>query len=237
MIILSVDSTAKAAAAAVCDDEKPLSHVFLNTALTHSQTLLTLVDQALKNANLTIDDVGLFAVSNGPGSFTGVRIGVSLVKGLAFGRDVMCAGVSTLEALARNAEGFGGVCCAVMDARNNQVYNALFEINPCGFCRLTPDRAISTADLREELLKFDCSVILTGDGAELSYEALRDIKNVSMANETARLQNAVSVARAAFYMYKEGKCVPASQLDVNYLRLSQAEREYEKKHKGDNTGK
>ena len=237
MLILSVDSTAKAAAAAVCDDTKPLSHVFLNTALTHSQTLLLLIDEALKNAGVTVDDIDLLAVSNGPGSFTGVRIGVSLVKGLGFERDVPCAGVSTLEALSRNAEGFGGVCCAVMDARNRQVYNALFRIDAGDFRRLTPDRAISTAELREELEAFSEPIVLVGDGAQLCYEQFGDMKNVSIANETARLQNAVSVARAAFYMYKEGKCVKSEELRVNYLRLSQAEREYEKKLKGEKTGK
>ncbi|MBQ3378739.1 MAG: tRNA (adenosine(37)-N6)-threonylcarbamoyltransferase complex dimerization subunit type 1 TsaB [Clostridia bacterium] len=237
MIILSVDSSAKAAAAAVCDDTKPLSHVFVNTALTHSQTLLTLIDEALKNAGVQLKDVGLIAVSNGPGSFTGVRIGVSLVKGLAFGRDVMCAGVSTLEAIARNTEDFGGVCCAVMDARNNQVYNALFGIDATDFKRLTPDRAISTAELRGELSFIKERITLAGDGADLAYEQFKDMKNVSIANDTAKLQNAVSVARAAFYMYKEGKCVSAEELSVNYLRLSQAEREYEKKLKGEKTGK
>lgn len=232
MLILSIDSTAKAASVALCEDTEPLAHIFLNTALTHSQTLLLMVEQALKNAGRKIDDVELFAVSNGPGSFTGVRIGVSLIKGLAFERDILCAGVSTLEALARNAEGFTGVYCPAMDARNNQVYNALFECSDGMFCRIAPDRAISTDELKNEISSMDRDIWLIGDGARLCYERFSDMKNVRLVNDTIRLQNAVSVARAAYYMSKEGRCVKAETLDVNYLRLSQAEREYEEKHRG-----
>jgi len=232
MLILSIDSTAKAASAALCEDTEPLAHIFLNTGLTHSQTLLVMVDQALKNAGRTIEDVDLFAVSNGPGSFTGVRIGVALVKGLACSRDALCAGVSTLEALARNAEGFSGIYCPVMDARNNQVYNALFKFENGVMVRIAPDRAISTDELRAELETFSDDIMLIGDGAKLCMDRFSDMPNVRMVNDTLRLQNAVSVGRAAFYMHKEGKCVPVQQLDVNYLRLSQAEREYQKKHGG-----
>lgn len=230
MLILSVDSTASAASVAVCENEKALSHITINTKLTHSQTLLPMIDEALKNAGHTMDDIDILAVSNGPGSFTGVRIGVSLVKGLAFNRNIKCAGVSTLEALARNIEGFDGIYCPVMDARNNQVYNALFEYENGALKRLTPDRAIAAADLRAELEAMgDRKVWLIGDGANLCSGLFSDMKNVFAVNETVKWQNAISVARCAIAMEKQDLLTEADALDVNYLRLSQAEREYNKK--------
>ena len=147
MKILAIDSTAIVASVAICDDEKLAALYTVNNGNTHSETLLPMVESALAQSKLTVDDIGLFAVSAGPGSFTGVRIGAATIKGLAFGRDIPCVGVSTLEALAYNLKGSSGIICPVMNARRNQVYNALFRFEGEKLVRLCPDRAIAVKDL------------------------------------------------------------------------------------------
>ena len=232
MKILALDSSAKVATVALCEDNIPISHIFLNTKLTHSQTLLVMIDQMLKNAGLDTDDVELFAVSNGPGSFTGVRIGVSLIKGMAFESKIPCVGVSTLKSLAYNLIGFDGVVCPVMDARNNQVYNALFRSTNGRIERICDDRAISMEVLLAELEALDEKIYVLGDGATLFYDfsSKSDI-NMVLTNPATRFQNAVSVAAAGLDEYKAENIMEDEMLDVRYLRLSQAEREYEEKHK------
>lgn len=220
MLILGVESSAVSASAAVYEDEKMLSSKFINAGLTHSQTLLPLIVDALKSANKSFDDIEKIAVSVGPGSFTGVRIGVATVKGIAFKKNIPCVAVSTLEAIANN-DFFeeGAVICACMDARRNQFYNALFKINDGKVSRITPDRAIDIMQIKSDTEKFD-KVIVAGDGAELAYKTLQS-DNVFLADETSRFQNADSVIRASF-----GKqtVLPEKLMPV-YLRLSQAERE------------
>lgn len=235
MKILALDSSAKVASVALCEDFKPISHNFLNTTLTHSQTLLVMIDQMIKNAIWDINDIELFAVSNGPGSFTGVRIGVSLIKGLALETQIPCVGVSTLQSLAYNLLGFNGIICPVMDARNNQVYNALFDSKDYKMERLCQDRAISMEQLLLELETYNEKIYILGDGAHLFYEysKIKHNNKLVLTNPVIRYQNAVSVAAAALSEYKSGIFVSGEQLDVRYLRLSQAEREYQQKHKGD----
>lgn len=220
MLILGVESSAVSASAAVYEDEKMLSSKFINAGLTHSQTLLPLIVDALKSANKSFDDIEKIAVSVGPGSFTGVRIGVATVKGIAFKKNIPCVAVSALEAIANN-DFFeeGAVICACMDARRNQFYNALFKINDGKVSRITPDRAIDIMQIKSDTEKFD-NVIVAGDGAELAYKTLQS-DNVFLADETSRFQNADSVIRASF-----GKqtVLPEKLMPV-YLRLSQAERE------------
>ena len=224
MLILAFESTAKAASAALVRDGKLISQYSQCSGLTHSRTLLPMGEDMLKNAELSLDDVDLLAVAHGPGSFTGVRIGVSMVKGLAWASDKPCVGVSTLEAMAWNAvdaQAEGIVCCA-MDARRSQVYNALFRIEDGRPLRLTEDRAIGLDALAEELIRAEKNIFILGDGAMLCYNNLleRSIP-VTLAPEKLRLQNAWGVCRAA-----EG-LVPTSAAELlpRYLRLSQAERE------------
>lgn len=220
LLILGVESSAVSASAAVYEDEKMLSSKFINAGLTHSQTLLPLIVDALKSANKSFDDIEKIAVSVGPGSFTGVRIGVATVKGIAFKKNIPCVAVSTLEAIANN-DFFeeGAVICACMDARRNQFYNALFKINDGKVSRITPDRAIDIMQIKSDTEKFD-KVIVAGDGAELAYKTLQS-DNVFLADETSRFQNADGVIRASF-----GKqTVLSEELMPVYLRLSQAERE------------
>ena len=222
MLILAFESSAKAASAALLKDGKLLSQYTQCSGLTHSRTLLPMGEDMLKNAELTLGDVDLLAVAHGPGSFTGIRIGVSMVKGLAWALDKPCVGVSTLEAMAWHGLAAGGLVCPVMDARRSQVYNALFSIENGRPVRLTEDRPISLEELAQELQSYDWPAYLVGDGAEMSYAYLTD-KGVDcvLAPENLRMQSAWGVAMAA----KDKEPGTADSLLPVYLRLSQAERE------------
>lgn len=238
MYILSVDTTAKTATAAVSKAIDgvvfPVCDSRLNSTLTHSESILPMIDFCLKNANVSLSDVNVLAISAGPGSFTGVRIGISTVKGLAFGnKNVKCVPVSALEALGENVSDVqkGTVICACMDARRNQFYNALFSANGKGSIkRLCEDRAVSAEDLYCELGKnySGRKIVLVGDGALLayklfsSYEGFSDMKIVPVRCDRL-LQDASSVARCAYRNLDDS--VPAEKLSPVYLRLSQAERE------------
>ena len=222
MLILAFESTAKAASAALIRDGKLVSQYSQCSGLTHSRTLLPMGEDMLKNAELTLGDVDLIAVAHGPGSFTGVRIGVSMVKGLAWAADKPCVGVSTLEAMAWHGLAAGGLICPVMDARRSQVYNALFRMKDGRPVRLTEDRPIALTELAEELRAYKERVFLVGDGAELSFRTLSELGlPCVLAPENLRMQSAWGVAMAA--MDKEPGS--ADSLLPVYLRLSQAERE------------
>ena len=216
-MILSIDSSAKTASAALSDGDRIVKSEFKNTGLTHSETLLPMIKRVMDGTDFA--DLDAIAITAGPGSFTGVRIGVATVKGLAFEHNTPCISVSTLEAIAYNFIDKNCVVCAVMDARRMQFYNALFEIKGGVCTRLTPDRAISLEDLREELKAFD-SVIIAGDGAQLCYDNL-GLNNAVLPKGELIYQNAVSIAKLA--LNKE--TIPPSALMPTYLRQSQAERE------------
>ena len=225
MIILALDSTAQTGAVALCRDEKLVASFTLNTGNTHSETLLPSVEAVLRLGDVTVDDVDLFAISKGPGSFTGVRIGAATVKGMAFGKDKPCIGVSTLEALAYNLRGFSGIACPVMNARRSQVYNALFRVENGKIERLCPDRAIALADLAEELAAYgDVPVYLSGDGYEMTREALASC-NLGSTPEELIYQSGYSVAMCARAAYEAGERTTDAELVPTYLRLPQAERE------------
>ncbi len=233
MKILGVDSTATAASAAVYADGKLLSVDFSNTGLTHSQTLLPMIDNVLKTARVSVNDIDYFAVSNGPGSFTGVRIGVSAVKGLAQPLNKKCLGISTLEVIAKPLENTGVYAVSVMDARCNQVYTAQFDCKN-GLERKTPDDAISIADLSEQLKSVDDRIMLIGDGALLCYNKMKEeIPNISLAPLNIRYQSASSVSLIASEILEknENSAISADELLPSYLRLSQAERELKNKSK------
>ena len=228
MLILAFESSARAASAALLRDGKLISQYTQCSGLTHSRTLLPMGEDMLKNAELTLRDVDLIAVAHGPGSFTGVRIGVSMVKGLAWAGDKPCVGVSTLEAMAWHGLAAGGLVCPVMDARRSQVYNALFSIEDGRPVRLTEDRPISLEELAAELAANDWAPFLVGDGAELTYRYLTEHGiDCALAPENLRMQSAWGVAMAA--MDKEPG--NADSLLPVYLRLSQAERERQERMK------
>lgn len=226
MKILALETSAVAASAAVCEDEELIAQSFQRTGLTHSATLMPMVETMLKNAGISLDDIDLIAVAAGPGSFTGLRIGVSAAKGLSWPTNKPCAGVSTLEAMAWQLCGMDGIVCAAMDARRQQVYNALFDLNSGKPMRISPDRAISLEDLQAELADTEKTQIMVGDGAHLCYNAFQKCGYpVKMAPPHLRYQTAWGVARCALEQAHEGKLTDAAGLIPNYHRLSQAERE------------
>ena len=229
MLILALDSSAAPASAALLEDGKILSEFYINTKQTHSQTLMPMVESVLKLTNKTLDDVTCMAVPAGPGSFTGVRIGVSCVKGLSMTRNIPCAGVSTLRAMAENARQLTGIVCAVMDARCGQVYNALFRAESGKLTRLCDDRALPIAELLDECKTFAEKIYLVGDGAELCYKTFAAIR-AELLQPQLRFQRASGVAMAAQEMVENGQTVTPDALMPIYLRLPQAERELKAKN-------
>ncbi len=222
MLILAFESSARPASVALLRDGCLLSQYSQCSALTHSRTLLPMAEDMLKNAELTIGDVDLFAVAHGPGSFTGVRIGVSTVKGLAWAANKPCVGVSTLEAMAWHGLAAGGVVCPVMDARRSQVYNALFEIRDGRPVRLCEDRPIALEELAPQLKELDRPAFLVGDGAAITAKYLESAGiPFRTAPENLVWQSAWGVAMAA----ADKTPGTADSLLPVYLRLSQAERE------------
>ena len=211
---------------ALHDGSKLLAESYQNTGLTHSQTLMVMAEDLLKQCNLTAADVTHVAVAAGPGSFTGVRIGVAAAKGFAWGAELPCVGVSTLEAMARNLGVYEGTVCAAMDARRSQVYNALFTAKKGTLERATEDRAIALADLKEELCRLEGPIYLVGDGANLTYNTLSgEIPNLVLPPEHRLHQRGAGVALAALEQIAAGEITDGAALEPNYLRLSQAERE------------
>lgn len=233
MKILSIDSSATCASVALYDTDaqKSIGEFFINTRLTHSQTLLPMLDALMSATKTEFLDIDYFAVNTGPGSFTGIRIGVSAVKGIAMALNKPCVGVSTLESMAYNCIDCEDVIvCACMDARRNQVYNALFEVKNGAVNRLCVDRAISTDELLEELRIMNRNVILIGDGAHL-IDCSSD-SNICLAYDNRRYQKASSVCLCAKGYIENNNILSASTLMPTYLRPSQAERERLEKEEG-----
>lgn len=226
MKILAFETSAKAGSVALLQEDKLLAESYQNTGLTHSQTLMTMAEDMLKSAGLTAQDVQAVAVAAGPGSFTGVRIGVAAAKGFAWAGELPCYGVSTLEAMAKNLGAWDGTVACVMDARRNQVYNALFEAKEGTISRLCEDRAISLEELKEDLKNAKKPVFLVGDGSILCYNTLKDsVAELVLPPEHRMHQRAAGVALAAWEKIQRGEPGDGRSLQPNYLRLSQAERE------------
>ena len=227
MNILALETSAVACSTALCREEELLAQSYQNSGLTHSRTLMPMVDDLLKNCAKTLDDVDVIAVAAGPGSFTGLRIGMATAKGLAWPGDKPCAGVSTLEAMAWGMAHWEGLeICCVMDARRQQVYNARFLARDGRPQRLCPDRALSLEELAAELKTSRHAQILVGDGAVLCYTTLMEQGvDVRLAPPHLRLQSAWGVARAALELARGGQLTTPGGLTIAYHRLSQAERE------------
>ena len=226
MLILAFETSAKAASVALMEGNKLLGESYQNTGLTHSQTLMVMAEDMLKQCGKSAQDVQAVAVAEGPGSFTGVRIGVAAAKGFAWGKEIPCYGVSTLEAMAESLGIYEGFVCPVMDARRSQVYNALFYVNQGTIKRHREDRAIALANLQEDLEHLDGPIYLVGDGSTLTYNTLNDsIEELILPPEHRMHQRAVGVGLVAARMAAEGLVPSGGELTPNYLRLSQAERE------------
>ena len=226
MLILAFETSAKAASVALLEEEKLLGESYVNSGLTHSQTLMVMAQDLLKQCGKTVSDVTAAAVAAGPGSFTGVRIGVAAAKGFAWGGELPCYGISTLEAMAETLGAWQGYVCPVMDARRSQVYNALFAVNHGKLQRFQEDRAIALADLGEELKNFSEPIFLVGDGSILCYNTLLErVPNLVLPPEHRMHQRASGVALLAAKKIAAGEPGDGAALTPNYLRLSQAERE------------
>lgn len=222
-MLLSMDSSAVIASVALTDGDEIIKSEFVNSGLTHSETLLPMIARVMDGYKYS--ELDGIAITAGPGSFTGVRIGVATVKGLAFNDDIPCYSVSTLEAIAYNFVDENAVVCAVMDARRMQFYNALFRVQNGKVERLCDDRAISIEDLRSNLKQYD-KVIIAGDGANLCFRNI-ELENCSLADDERIYQNAVGVAKAS----KNKNAISPKALMPVYLRQSQAERELKLKLK------
>lgn len=230
MKILAFDSTATSASVAVFDDDNLIGEFFINTKQTHSQTLLPMAESLLKNTKVDVKDIDLFAVNTGPGSFTGVRIGVAAVKGMAMALNKPCVAVSTLDSMAYNLLDVNCTAVCVMDARCNQVYNANFKVDNGNIEKLCDDRALSIDELTDELKSVDGHIVLVGDGAKLCFDKMKDaIPNIKIASIQNRYQKASSTALVALNLYNNGKTLTAEELMPYYLRLPQAERELKKR--------
>lgn len=224
MKILAIDSSAKSASVALTDENHLISECFVNTTLTHSRTLMPMIDNTLKQSDTDFSEIDAFCVSAGPGSFTGIRIGVAAIKGLALAQDKPCAGISTLEAMAYNFTDENCIVCSAMDARCNQVYNAIFRIENGIVSRLCDDRALSINELLKEIESFNETVYFVGDGAEICFNSFENKpENVRLSSESRRFQRAYGVALAAIEHSDEFQ--DSALLAPVYLRLPQAERE------------
>ena len=226
MTILAFETSAKAASAALFREGVLLGETYQNTGLTHSQTLLSMAESLMASCGITPAEIDAVGVAAGPGSFTGVRIGVAAAKGFAWGREIPCVGVSTLAAMAVGFGAWQGYVCPVMDARRSQVYNALFRVD-CGKCtRIREDRAISLRDLGEDVKNLSEPVFLVGDGSVLCYNTLLEtVPGLVLPPEHRRHQRAAGVALEAARILETGERPSGAELVPNYLRLSQAERE------------
>ena len=226
MLLLAFETSAKAASVALFDGQKLLGEQYQNTGLTHSQTLMVMAEDLLKQCGATAAEVTHTAVAAGPGSFTGVRIGVAAAKGFAWGKEIPCYGVSTLEAMVLSLGTYRGYVCPVMDARRNQVYNALFYVNHGVLERRSEDRAIALSELATELQGLEEPIYLVGDGSSLTYRTLHtQLPGLVLPPEHRMHQRAVGVGLLALEKYAAGDPGDAASLMPNYLRLSQAERE------------
>ena len=226
MLILAFETSAKAVSVALHDGQRLLAQSYQNTGLTHSQTLMCMARDLLNQCGVSVSEVDAVAVANGPGSFTGVRIGVAAAKGFAWGKQLPCYGVSTLEAMAHSLGIWQGYVCPVMDARRNQVYNALFYVNHGEITRVEADRAIALEDLGAQLKTLEGPIFLVGDGSNLCHNRLGGvITNLVLPPEHRIHQRATGVGLVAHKLSQAGESTDANGLSPNYLRLSQAERE------------
>ncbi len=227
MNILALDTSAVTATAAVLRGGEIAAEASFTNGLTHSQTIMPIVDYCLKGAGMTVRDIDLFAVSNGPGSFTGLRIGVAAVKAMAYALDRPCAGVPTLLGLAHNVCG-DGLIAPIMDARRGQVYCAAYERRGGRLTEALPQEAM---DISEFCSRLNGAAIFVGDGVRAYQSKIVEIikDKAIFAPPQQRLQRAASVAAAALTL----EPVSPQELGIVYLRKPQAEREREERLKND----
>ena len=228
MKILALESSATACSAALWGEEGLIAQSFQNSGLTHSRTLLPMVRDLLNNCGTGLEQVDVIAVAVGPGSFTGLRIGLAVVKGLTLPRQIPCAGVSTMAALAYGLAGEGTVIGA-QDARRGQVYWGAFDL--AAHDRLTPDTAAPVTTLENFVQTCKKPLFFVGDGATLCYNTYKNVPGVVCVPQPMQVLRGAGVALAARAMWERGECVPPAALLPDYHRLSQAERERAEREK------
>lgn len=226
MKILGIDTSTKTLSVAICDDDKIICETFINSALNHSCTLMPVIDSLLTSASLKVSDIDLFVTTSGPGSFTGIRIGISTIKGLALAIDKPCIAISSLEALAFNLIDTDCIACPAIDARGDRVYMSLFKVRSKKLIRLTDDNVILINEIQKKLLNTEEKIIFLGDGADLCYNRIGQKINSKTANSVNRLCRASSVCMLGKDKYECGQTT-SSAYDIvpQYINLSQAERE------------
>ncbi|MBR2945044.1 MAG: tRNA (adenosine(37)-N6)-threonylcarbamoyltransferase complex dimerization subunit type 1 TsaB [Clostridia bacterium] len=230
MKILALDSTAKTSSVAVLENDSLLGLYSVNIQNTHSETLLPMIKSLLESLKLSNDDIDAYAVSEGPGSFTGVRIGAATIKGLAFGREKPCVGVSTIEALYENMADYEGIVCPIMNARRGQVYTGAFLNGK----RILDDCCMMLNELLPVLEEKNVPIHFNGDGYDLVFD--KEIKGFLPTPELLIYQNAFSVGKVAYKKLLSSEYVSDSDLRVEYLRKPQAEREREERLGGNENG-
>ncbi len=227
MLIFGIDTCCNAATAAIADDKKMVAQTVVNMGRTHSQIMMPQIEEMFKTAELDASDIDAFAAAQGPGSFTGVRIGVATAKAMAQAVNKPCIAVSTLEALAYSSKCFDGIAAPILDARREQVYNALFDCKKGVMTRMTDDRALPLCDLLEELKAFDKDVIFMGDGVFVFEEEIKAAlgSRAFFAPKTTVMNLGGAVAELGAERFKKGEVITYSELVPSYVRLSQAERD------------
>ena len=231
MKILGIDTSAKTSSVGICEDNQIIDELFLDKGLTHSETILPMIDEILTRNGLSLDDIDALSVNNGPGSFTGIRIGVAVVKGLAFDKDISCYEVSTLDSIAYNCKDKNGLVVAVMDARRNQVYNSNYQIIDGKAEKIKDDGTILIKDLYLEISEYDGDVFVIGDGQDKVKEFFEENNmlkdNFKFPDYYDNLQKGINTALIAYDCLENKKC--GEEILPSYLKLSQAEQELRKK--------
>ncbi len=225
MKILALDTSGFNCSVAILDENKVIANFNLNNGITHSQTLVPLVDEVCKFSNLTLNDIDIFSCSIGPGSFTGLRIGIATIKGFALSLNKKIISVPTLEALAYNVPFFDGIVCTVLDAKNDNVYSALYKIN--NKPEMIGDYITNDVNyLISELKKYNSKILFIGDGAISFKEKFIEEFNNSAYFMPLHLneQTALSVAKAALDKAQKNEYDTVDTINPLYLKKSQAER-------------
>lgn len=238
MKILSIDTSANVATASITNDDILICEIVVNNKLTHSQTLMPIIDEILKKSEISIDEIDLIAVANGPGSFTGLRIGVSAAKGLSHALKIPVVPISTLKSLAYNLPYCSHTIVPIMDARREQVYNGVYKWENEELCTIKEPRALGIVELLDELVKNEGKFVFLGDGTKVHKEIIKEKlgEKAIFSPSSSALQRASTLAPIAKRVYDEGGSITGAKLEPEYLRKSQAEREAENKEKlkGDN---
>lgn len=226
-MILGIDSSSLVASVALIDDTTIIAEYTINLKKTHSQTLLPMIDEIIKMTGIDKKEIEAIAVTNGPGSFTGLRIGAATAKGLAFALDIPIIGVSTIKAMAYNYNHCNKLICPIMDARRNQVYTGIYECQNEELKEILEPCAVSIVELIDKILKLDREIIFIGDGIPVYQDYINENLSVChyFANNHLNRQKSSSLAALAIQMYKNGQAENADSFAPRYMRLSQAERE------------